>query len=365
MSAMLLDFKVRIASIRSHISAMEDNDPITQFFPDEPDVNLYHVLSVSLTATASEIKSAYRRLALVHHPDKHAASSAETQKNASTRFQQVGFAYTVLGDEKRRKRYDDTGKTDEGMEWGGKGDDGWETYFEEMFEKVTRGKLDEMKKEYQGEFCPVSRFFSDYHAFLHAGSAEETNDLRAAYIETGGSIDGIMSCIPHCHNNDEPRFLKTINDLIAQGELEALPVWAKGLKDMKARTNRQRKAEKEAKEAEELANELGVWDEFYGSGKAGKRKGKGRGKSRDEREDKPDGEAALQALIQGRQKKMGDFFDSLAAKYAEPVTKGTKRARSTQEEEPDIDEDEFARIQQRLVAGKTGNSKTGKTGRSK
>ena len=48
-----------------------------------------------------------------------------------------------------------TGKTDEGFEMVA-GEDGWEAYFEEMFERVTRGKLDEMKKAYQGHlYCFV------------------------------------------------------------------------------------------------------------------------------------------------------------------------------------------------------------------
>jgi DnaJ family protein C protein 9 len=125
---------------------------------------------------------------------------------------------------------------------------------------------------------------------------------------------------------------------------------------VKARATRKKKGEKEAKEAEGMAKELGVWDEFYGSGKEGKRRGKGKEKKKDDGEEDADGEAALKALIQGRQKKMGGFFDSLAAKYAtEPEAKGKgkgkKRARSPQEE-PDIDDDEFARIQQKVVAGK-------------
>lgn len=127
-----------------------EKDPIAQFFPDNLDVDLYNVLSIPPTATVSEVKFAYRRLALLHHPDKHAASSPEVQQDASTRFQQIGFAYSILGDEERRKKYDDTGSVDEGMELDGS--DGWETYFEEMFEKVTRGKLDELKKEYQGMY---------------------------------------------------------------------------------------------------------------------------------------------------------------------------------------------------------------------
>ena len=60
------------------------------------------------------------------------------------KFQQIGFAYAVLGDEKRRERYDKTGKTDEGLDFG-VGEDGWEAYFEELFERVTREKLDELK----------------------------------------------------------------------------------------------------------------------------------------------------------------------------------------------------------------------------
>jgi len=127
---------------------MDDNDPINQFFPGGEDVDLYAVLSLERGATLDAIKKAYRRLALVYHPDKHAAATDDAKADASNKFQQIGFAYAVLSDEKRKARYDSTGKTDEGFDLGA-GDDGWETYFEELFDRVTRGKLDEMKKEYQ------------------------------------------------------------------------------------------------------------------------------------------------------------------------------------------------------------------------
>jgi hypothetical protein len=39
--------------------------------------------------------------------------------------------------------------TDEGFELSA-GEDGWAAYFQDMFDRVTRGKLDELKKEYQG-----------------------------------------------------------------------------------------------------------------------------------------------------------------------------------------------------------------------
>lgn len=128
---------------------MNDHDPISQFFPDQDSVDLYGVLHLKNTATTDEIKKAYRRLALVYHPDKHATATDQAKADASLRFQQIGFAYAVLGDEKRKDRYDKTGSTTEGFDLGA-GEAGWEAYFEDLFDRITRGKLDQMKKEYQG-----------------------------------------------------------------------------------------------------------------------------------------------------------------------------------------------------------------------
>jgi DnaJ homolog subfamily C member 9 len=148
---------------------MDDNDPITQFFPGEEDVDLYSVLSLERNATLDAIKKAYRRLALVCHPDKHATGTDQAREDASTRFQQIGFAYAVLSDSKRKARYDSTGKTNEGLD-PEPGEGGWEAYFEDLFDRVTRGKLDEMKKEYQGK-CLAHEVKNDsvqyYSIFLH------------------------------------------------------------------------------------------------------------------------------------------------------------------------------------------------------
>ena len=128
---------------------MDPNNP-TSFFFDEEDVDLYAVLGIQSTASGDDIKKAYRKLALIHHPDKHASSTEDAKQAASRKFQQVGFAYAVLSDRKRRTKYDTTGSTEEGFDLA-EGEDGWEAYFEALFESVTRDKLDQMKKEYQGE----------------------------------------------------------------------------------------------------------------------------------------------------------------------------------------------------------------------
>lgn len=61
----------------------------------------YEVLGVSKSASADEIKRAYRKLAMEHHPDKHGGDDAK--------FKEIGEAYEVLKDEKKRAIYDQYG----------------------------------------------------------------------------------------------------------------------------------------------------------------------------------------------------------------------------------------------------------------
>ena len=65
----------------------------------------YEVLGVSREATSQEIKSAYRRLAHEHHPDK-AAGKRESEE----RFKEIAEAYSILSDTEKRSRYDRFGR---------------------------------------------------------------------------------------------------------------------------------------------------------------------------------------------------------------------------------------------------------------
>jgi molecular chaperone DnaJ len=65
----------------------------------------YETLEVPRTATAEEIKKAYRKKALQYHPDKN-PGNAEAEK----RFKEISEAYEVLSDEKKRQIYDRHGK---------------------------------------------------------------------------------------------------------------------------------------------------------------------------------------------------------------------------------------------------------------
>ncbi len=61
----------------------------------------YEVLGVERGAPAEEIKRAYRKLALQHHPDRN-----KDDPSAEARFKEAAEAYDVLGDEEKRARYD-------------------------------------------------------------------------------------------------------------------------------------------------------------------------------------------------------------------------------------------------------------------
>ena len=61
----------------------------------------YAVLGVASSATADEIKKAYRRLAKKYHPDANASD-----EKAAERFKEVTEAYNVLGDAEKRKQYE-------------------------------------------------------------------------------------------------------------------------------------------------------------------------------------------------------------------------------------------------------------------
>ena len=135
--------------------------------------------------------------------------AADKKDEAKEKFQQVAFAYAVLSDPARRKRYDETGSTSEAVV----DSDGfsWSDFYREQY----RDAISE---------DAIKQFATQYK-----GSDEEKDDVLAAYEEFEGDMDGVY---------EQAR--------------------VKG-------------AKKEAQEADELAKELGVYEKLRGGGKKSKK----------------------------------------------------------------------------------------------
>ncbi|CAB4423058.1 DnaJ-domain-containing protein [Rhizophagus irregularis] len=115
-------------------------------FPD-----YYAILNVSETATADEIREAYKRKALETHPDRYASGSKDSeinprlsQEEAKIHFQKVADAYFVLSDKERRAQYDNTRATRKKRQG-----NSWQTsqanpdqVFGDVFEDLLRSEVD-------------------------------------------------------------------------------------------------------------------------------------------------------------------------------------------------------------------------------
>ena len=76
----------------------------------------YEILGVSKSASADEIKKAYRKLAIKYHPDKNPGD-----KSAEEKFKEAAEAYEILSDNDKRARYDQFGHAGVGGAAGGGG----------------------------------------------------------------------------------------------------------------------------------------------------------------------------------------------------------------------------------------------------
>ncbi|GAB7340252.1 hypothetical protein MBLNU457_6716t1 [Dothideomycetes sp. NU457] len=265
------------------------NKPVDLEVDEAPTtINPYKVLSLEKDATPDQVKTAYRKAALKHHPDK---ASPEDKDTAHTKFQEIAFAYAVLSDERRRKRYDTTGRTEETLDLEDDEFD-WSTFYREQYANVITSEA-------------IEKFSNEFK-----GSEEEKDAILQAYTESEGDMDFVYESVMLSDPaEDDERFRQIIKTAIKDGEVEAYTAFTKESK--KSIQARIKAAKGESKEVEEHAKELGIHDKLFGK----------KSKKSD------DGEAGLAALIQQRQKsREANFLADLEAKYAPKDKKGKKRA---------------------------------------
>ncbi|MBL8063768.1 MAG: J domain-containing protein [Anaerolineales bacterium] len=89
----------------------------------------YKILGVERKASADEIRSAYRKLAMKYHPDKNPGD-----KKAEDRFKEINEAYQVLSDDQKRAHYDRLGSAYSNFRTtGGRpGDFQWDDWFQQQ-----------------------------------------------------------------------------------------------------------------------------------------------------------------------------------------------------------------------------------------
>lgn len=309
---------------RTKRASADDGEDITV---DEAPTSIdpYAVLGLEKAATSSQITSAYRKAALKHHPDKVADSEKDA---AHAKFQEVAFAYAILSDERRRKRYDTTGRTEESLDLDDDDFD-WTDFFRNQYkEMVTVEKIDDFARTYKG-------------------SEEEKGHVLQAYEKVKGDMDRLYGEVMLSDVlEDDERFRKIIREAIENEEVEEFEKFT-GETEKKRKARIARAEKKKRKDAEEAEEEM---KEVKAKGKGGKKKGGGAG------------EGDLAALIQARQQsRTGNaesFFDRLEAKYAPSGQKGRKRG---SEDEPS--EEAFAK-NRKLGRENEGDAKAG-VGRSK
>jgi molecular chaperone DnaJ len=152
--------------------------------------DFYEILSVSKTASVDEIKKAYRKLAMQHHPDKNPGDKA-----AEAKFREATEAYEVLSDETKRQKYDQYGHAGVHGQHGQHGnmDDIFEN-FGDIFESFFSGQQGGRKKSHRQASGPQPQRGHDLSQRIEITLKEAylgcKKDLKIYHFEVCGGCKG-------------------------------------------------------------------------------------------------------------------------------------------------------------------------------
>ncbi|CAM9021687.1 unnamed protein product [Wickerhamomyces anomalus] len=279
-----------------------------------PDLNPYETLQVQQSATEQDIKKSYRKLCLLHHPDKLINKTDNEIAQSKLQFEKIQFAHMILSNVDKRTRYDKTGSLEE-IDSDASFD--WFEYFTNIKAEITQESIMKDKSEYQG-------------------SSDEEEDIIEMWLENNGDFLNLFETIPHTEITwgDESRLFNKITGLINDGVIESTKNWEIYQKNRKNLFKNLLKSLKdESKEAEELQKEL-------------------------LKDKKIDTEDDLKQLIQKRNAgRIDDLISNLEAKYGAKNSKVKKPKKNTKKhgitgskrKEYEINDDEFAKLQQKMM----------------
>ncbi|KXS18903.1 DnaJ-domain-containing protein [Gonapodya prolifera JEL478] len=287
-------------------NASERRSEIHDVFQEGDDI--YAAFGVDKTAAVDEIKKAYRKLALRHHPDKISSDASEEEKTEKTRiFQKLSLYYSILCDESKRARYDRTGSIEDAASTVLHDFEGSSKDLDEYFADLYGGFVDALK---------IEEFTKEYK-----GSDEERNDIIDAYNKAKGDMNAILEQVLVSSVDDEPRLKAIIDSMIADKTLKSTPAYKKTTSTA-ATKRRTADASKEAKEAEELRKKLGLDETLR---KAGGSSGR-----------TDSGEESLKQLIMSNTKKREQKYDAMIASLEAKYGGGEQGAKSKRKAKSDV-----------------------------
>lgn len=141
----------------------------------------YEILGVGKTATDSEIKKAYRAMAVQFHPDKNPGDATAEEK-----FKECAEAYAVLSDSQKRAQYDRFGHA--GM--GGGGFDPGFSNIEDIFDLFGFGDMFGGRQRTRSRVQRGSDLRYDLEISLEEAASGKEEKLRIPRLETCGECTG-------------------------------------------------------------------------------------------------------------------------------------------------------------------------------
>lgn len=199
----------------------------------------YDVLGVPETASEKEIKSAYRKLARTWHPDTNPENAGEAEE----KFKELQEAYEVLGDPKKRRKYDALGKDwqqaaaqaeqqrryrtergpavefrdDSSSGFGGFREDGFSDFFETFFSGVgrrTTTSAADLPRRGSDLEAPIELSLRDAYA---GGPRTIELELDDVCPVCGGSGVKKRTICPNCHGTGRVHVAKSLEVTIPKG----------------------------------------------------------------------------------------------------------------------------------------------------
>ena len=173
----------------------------------------YEVLGVEKSASADEIKKAYRKKAMQFHPDRNPGD-----KTAEEKFKEVGEAYEVLSDADKRSRYDQFGFQGVDPNFGGGGGYGGSGFggfggfgdfgdiFSEFFGGGGRSRGGATNAPRRGENVAARLDLTFEEAAFGCEKEVSANRIEnCAACNGSGSADGVIESCSRCHGTGQVR----------------------------------------------------------------------------------------------------------------------------------------------------------------